>query len=483
MRNKTVKNLGFQTVYQIIVTITPLITSPYLSRVLHPEGIGIFSYTQSMVNYFMLFAMLGFINYGTRAIASCRDNKEKRSTFSEIYFIQFIVGTLSLLFFILFSIVYKDYTVYLLLQSFWIVGCIFDVSWYFFGKEEFKTTVSRNLIVKLLTIASIFTFVKTDGDIWKYILIMSSSHFLSGIILWPKLLKEQKIQIAKWNKIKKHIKPILVLFVPILAMSVYTIMDKTMLGALSTSSENGYYYNSDKIVNIPLGIITGIGTVMLAKITSDKSKEGSKKAIELIKRSITPILRISIALAFGIAAISNDFVPFFFGDDYIACVSLVKLFSIVIVLKTISNIIRTQYLVPFNKEKIFIISVIIGAITNLVTNFILIYIFNMGALGATIGTLVAEVVVTILEIVLIRKELKISKELIKTIPCIIVGTAMFATVYLISNTLNMNIVVKLIIEIMAGGIIYIVLSATYICIYDKESLSIVKGILPIRRQK
>lgn len=480
MNNKTIKNIGFQTIYQIIVTITPLITSPYLSRVLHPEGMGIFSYTQSIVNYFMLFAMLGFINYGTRSIASRKNKIDKNKTFSEIYSIQFVAGTISLLLFIGLSILYKGYSQYLLLQSFWILGCIADISWYYFGNENFKTTVTRNLFVKIVSIIAIFIFVKTPEDLWKYILIMSLGHAVSAIILWPKLLKEQKFQKPKWESTKKHIKPIMVLFVPILAMSVYTIMDKTMLGALSTNSENGYYYNSDKIVNIPLGIITGIGTVMLAKIATYKSKESEDATKKLIKKTIAPILCAAIALAFGIAAIAKDFVPFFFGEEYTACIILVQIFSVVIVLKTISNIIRTQYLVPFNREKVFITSVTIGAISNLIANYMLIYLLKLGALGATIGTLIAEIIVTVIELALIKKELNITIELAKTIPFIINGFTMLLAVICISLSLNINIVAKIIIEILVGAAIYAILSSIYIYLFDRKTFLLIKALLPIK---
>ena len=349
------------------------------------------------------------------------------------------------------------------MQSFWILGCIADISWYYFGNENFKTTVTRNLFVKIVSIIAIFIFVKTPEDLWKYILIMSLGHAVSAIILWPKLLKEQKFQKPKWESTKKHIKPIMVLFVPILAMSVYTIMDKTMLGALSTNSENGYYYNSDKIVNIPLGIITGIGTVMLAKIATYKSKESEDATKKLIKKTIAPILCAAIALAFGIAAIAKDFVPFFFGEEYTACIILVQIFSVVIVLKTISNIIRTQYLVPFNREKVFITSVTIGAISNLIANYML-----------------AEIIVTVIELALIKKELNITIELAKTIPFIINGFTMLLAVICISLSLNINIVAKIIIEILVGAAIYAILSSIYIYLFDRKTFLLIKALLPIK---
>lgn len=473
--SKLKKNLSLQTLYQIIITITPLITSPYLSRKLGVDSLGIYSYTYSIINYFVLLCMLGFINYGTRTIASLNNVKEKQKVFSEIYALQLMCCLISVLLFIIVLFFFNDNKIYLILQSFWILSCFFDVTWYFFGKEEFKVTIIRNLIIKILSITLIFIFIKTSTDLLKYIMIMSLGSLISQFSLWILIIKDIDFKSIQMKNVISHLKPVLVLFIPILAMSVYHIMDKTMLGILSTTTESGYYYNADKVVNIPLGILVGIGTVMLSSITSLISNNMKQKAIDLFKKSIRYILCISVALSFGVAAISNDFVPFFFGKGYEHCILLVKLLSIVIIFKSLSDILRTQYMIPFKREKYFIIAVILGSIINLIANFVFIYFLKIGAVGATLGTVIAEFFVCIMQIIFVNRFESIIKNIIKTIPFVIFGLTMYFIVQTISiKIINLNIVFKIILEVFIGGISYIMLCIIYFALINDEILQNVK---------
>ena len=466
------KNLSYQTFYQILVTITPLITAPYLSRKLGADSIGIYSFTQSIVNYFTLFAMLGFINYGTRTIAMSDSKEETRKNFVEIYYLQ-IISTLfvSIIYSILLLLINNN-KVYIAMQSLWIVSCFFDVTWYFFGKEKFKVTVIRNTIIKILTVIAIIFFVKSPNDLWKYIIIMGGSTLLSQLCLWIIIRKEIKLYRPNFDELKKHIKPILILFVPILAMTVFHVMDKTMLGMLSTNEQSGFYYNSDKVVNIPLGIITGIGTVMLSKISSMKKNNGKDQTIKAINISIKIIMCFGIAMAFGIAAISKEFVPVFFGEGYEECIKLIMIFSIIIIFKIISDILRTQYMIPFNKEKYFIIAVFAGAIVNLLSNFIFIYLLQLGALGATLGTLIAEMVVCFIQLILTCKNIKILGSFVYSVKYIAFGIIMFLTVR-ITEKININLMlIKLILEIMIGMLTYSIITILYFRLFDREILDL-----------
>ena len=469
------KNLTYQTIYQVLTTLTPLITSPYLSRTLGAKGLGIYSFTQSMVNYFLLFAMLGFINYGTRTIALCKNEEEENKSFCEIYTLQIICSIISLSLYILWILLYDYIKLYMVLQSFWIISCLFDVTWYFFGKEEYKTTVIRNIIIKILTICAIILFVKNSSDVGIYILIMSLSTLISQIALWIILLKKIKFKKISINEaLKKHFKPVIVLFIPYLAMSIYHIMDKTMLGILSTSEQSGFYYNSDKIVNIPLGILNGLGTVMLSRMSIlQKEENSSEKITQLINLSISGITCACVSFSFGIAAISKDFIPFFFGKGYDACINLTMIFAIVILFKSITNIMQSQYMIPFKKERELTICVIIGAIINLISNYILIKVCNLGALGATIGTLIAEMVVMIAQIIVVNKKIKILKSFTNLIAYIVFGIIMFVIIRYISN-INVNIVIKLLTEILIGGTVYVTLIYVFLKLTKNELLNIVK---------
>ena len=423
--------------------------------------------------------MLGFTNYGTRTIAMCKNNEEERKKFSEIYLLQISCSAISILLFLITISLLKINIYYMLLQSLMIFSCLFDVTWYFFGKEDYKSTVIRNVIIKIITIIAILLFIKQKSDLPIYILIMSGSTFISQFILWI-IIKEKRLFIRMnfKNAIKNHLKEVVLLFIPLLAMSVYHIMDKTMLGLLSTNRQSGLYYNSDKIASIPFGILNGLGIVLLSKASSIQKEEKSyKKNEQLLNLSIYSIMGACYALSFGIASISKDFIPFFFGKGYDECIVLVKYFTIIISIKCLSNILRMQFMIPFKKEKELTFCVTIGAIVNLIINFVLLYYFKMGALGTTIGTLISEFVVLIFQIIITCKTYNIIKSIIKSFNFIFIGIIMYYVVKLIS-TIDINIVAKLLIEISIGGIIYIFISYIYL----KLTNSILLTYLNINRR-
>ena len=261
MKSKIKKNLAYQTIYQLLNTALPLITSPYLARVLGASQQGIFSYTQSIVDYFTLFAMLGVTNYGVRTIAACGDNRRERNiNFWNIYIFQFVLSIIAM-------IVYDGVYLYhfcdknrliAFIQGFYILGALIDINWLFFGVEQFEITIKRSIFIRLLSFLGILLLVKQPADLWIYTFIMAGSTVFSNAIMWKFLHRIVDFSAFKYinmNSVCKHIKPNLMLFIPLMAMSVYHTMDKTKLGLLSTYEHTGFYYNSDKVINIPIGII------------------------------------------------------------------------------------------------------------------------------------------------------------------------------------------------------------------------------------
>lgn len=282
MANSIKKNLGFQTIYQILNTCLPLITGPYLARVLGATQLGVFSYTSSVVSYFTLIAILGTVNYGTRSIASVKDDVMLRSKkFCEIYSLQLGTSIIAIILYVIYVAGFDhENTIISVIQIIAIISCACDISWLFFGLESFKTTLTINLIFRIATVLAILVLVKSPKDLWIYALLMLGGTLLAQLFLWiyvPRYIRFLKISC---KDIICHLKPNLLLFIPLLAMSVYHTMDKTMLGLLSTYEQTGYYYNSDKVINIPLCIINGVGTVMLPRMTSlynlGRKEEGNK---------------------------------------------------------------------------------------------------------------------------------------------------------------------------------------------------------------
>ena len=232
MAKKSVKkNYIYNVLYQFLAILIPVITTPYLSRVLGAEKIGIYSYTLSIVTYFILFGSLGVAMYGQREIAYVQDDVKKRSViFYEIVIMRLITLSLSLLLFYISFCLKGDYTFYYRILILELVANMLDISWFFNGLEEFKKTVTRNTIVKLISLLSIFLFVKKPTDLYIYFIIYVLSTFLGNLSLWFYLKKYIKKVPIKELKIFRHIKPAILLFIPQVAIQVYTLLDKTMLG-------------------------------------------------------------------------------------------------------------------------------------------------------------------------------------------------------------------------------------------------------------
>ena len=452
MKKSLTKNYIYNLLYQILKVLLPVITTPYISRVLGAKNIGIYSYTLSISAVFILFGSLGIELYGQREIAYQQDETEKYSkTFWEILIFRFISMTFSLLVFY-FAFVYTNnvYSTYYKILMFEIIGNMFDISWFFQGLEEFKKTVSRNFLVKIISVACIFMFVKTKNDLSIYFLIYVFSLLLGNLSLWfylPKYLTKVK----KLNIIK-HLKPTLLLFIPQIAMQIYTILDKTMLGTIiADKSEVGYYDQSQKIIKTLLALVTSLGIVMMPRIASTFAKKDNEKIKKYLSKSFSLTFCISIPMIFGIFAVSDIFVPIFFGRGYDKVALLMKAISPIFLFIGMSNIIGNQYLLPTKRQNEFTVSVIVGAVVNFCMNSILIPKYQ--ALGASIGTVIAEFSVTLTQLIFVRKSLEIKEIIILCKNYVFSSIIMFLVCIIVSKVINNNFI-SLFVQIIAGVIVY-----------------------------
>ncbi len=472
--NSIKKNYFLQAIYQVLLISIALITTPYISRVFGPDGIGLYSYSYSIVNLFVIFSLLGITNYGSRTISSIlHDYDETKKTFQELVLIHGIVTIILLVVFYVISVIaFKENIVLYAVQSIFLFATIVDISWYYFGKENHKLLVIRNIVIKLLALAAIFLFVKDENDLLIYTLIMSLSVLISNLILVIQLPKDYLI--FKFYELKptRHLKELLILFIPVVAVSIYKYMDKVMLGSFTNMTQTGYYESAEKIIQIPSGIITALGIVMLSRISNLRQNGKHDLIIKYINNSISYIAFISTALMFGISAVSDEFTVMFFGMDFLPASNLIKVFSVTLVFTSWANVIRTHYLLPYRYDKPYVVAVILGACFNLLFNFILIPKYE--ALGAVIATLVAEIIVAVVQTIYVRKRLPIGKNIVKFIPFIIIGYSMMLLIrYLDFNITNEY--VNLAVSIMIGSIYYLVLSGLIIYIFkDKYIDSVFK---------
>lgn len=461
------KNLLYNIAYQILILIIPLITVPYVSRVLGVENIGIYSYTYSIVYYFMLIAMLGINNYGNRTIAKSRENKEELSrNFLGIYSIQFTMSVVMIISYLIYISKFENkYTLIGYVQVIYLISNALDVNWFFWGIEKFKLTVTRNTIIKVLSLVCILLFVKNKSDLMLYTLILSSSNLISQLMLIYFLKKEIVLVKITKKDILKHIKPCLILFIPVIAVSLYKIMDKIMIGNLSNIVEVGYYEQAEKIINIPIGIITALGTVMLPKISNLVQKNEENQIKKYIDKSVDFMMFLVFPITFGLIATADKIVLILLGNEFSKSIIIVQLLSITILFISFANIIRTQYLIPKEKDKIYIVSVSLGAILNLILNYI--FIPKYASIGACIGTIFAEFIVMFYQCFMVRKELSILLYIKKIFPYFVKSVVMFIFVAMIS-IINIDYKIILAIQILFGIVIYGILNVEYIINYRRR---------------
>ena len=450
---KVIKNYLYNAGYQILNMVLPLITVPYISRVLGAHDVGINEYTNSWVTFFFLMGQMGITLYGNREVAYHRDDLYERSrTFWGVEALQLLTVSASLIAYLtavfLFSTTFKQY---FLLQGIWIVATGLDVSWYFMGLENFKVTVVRNTFVRLISIVLIFTVIKDTGDLGKYIAILGGTQLVGNLTLWP-YLKDNVVwvKVSKWHPFQ-HFYPALLLFIPTITTQVYLVLNRLMLGRMSTQVALGNFGQADKIVKFVLAIVTATGTVMLPHVANKFAKGDIKGVRSSLYSSFNFVSAISVPMMFGLMAISARFAPWFLGTDFELAGHIMFLESPIIVLIAWSNVTGTQYLMPVNRVKEYTTSVTIGAVSNVIFNLFLIE--GWGANGAAVATVCSEFLVTASQIAMIRgtiKRRKLFREQWKYFLC---GFLMYLVVNRICLVINMT-VANLCLEVVVGMIVY-----------------------------
>jgi len=449
------KNAVLNVIKTVMGIIFPIITFPYASRILLPEGIGSVNFANSIVSYFALFASLGIGTYATREAAKIRDNLlELRKFIKEILLINLISTFIAYLLFFsaLFSIPkLQEYKILLLISSLTIIFNTIGIGWFYSAIEEYAYITLRSIIFQIINIVFLFTFVKTKDDIYLYALMNVIASVGSNIFNLFHLRKFISLRGKTQLELKKHLKPIFVLFGLAAITSVYTLLDSTMLGFLAGDAQVGYYSAATKINKMVLMVVTAIGGVLFPRLSYYSEKEDKTEFFNLLIKGFSITLCIAIPCTLGLHLLSEPVTLLFSGKNYIPAVPVMKIMNPIIIIISISNFIGIQYFLPMGKEKITLRSVCIGAITNFSLNLILIPRYQ--ALGAGIATLSAESCVTIYQVLCTRKEIKYRKMLHNLFDFVISGIVMSIFVIMITKLFT-NLFVEITLSIIGGAIIY-----------------------------
>lgn len=405
--DKVAKNYLYNVAYQLLVLIAPIITSPYLARVLGAENLGIYSYVNSCGVIITTFSLLGIYTYGNRQTAYIRDNKDAlTSMFWELEIVRLILGSFGTIFYFVYMYVNSEYSIYFFVYFPYILANFIDCSWLYVGVEDMQITVIKNFITKIVNIIGIFLLVKTREDLWIYLMLLAVTTFIANLSIYTQL--SQYIGIFKINirNIPIHIKESLKLFLPQVASLVYLQVDKVMLEWLTGSTiQVSYYDQAEKIIMIPLSLITVISTVVMPRIANEY-KKGHKENIEkILLKSGRFALGLGMPMFFGIILITRQFIPWYLGDEFSPTIIAIIILSPLIIINCLDGISSKQYLVATNQMKILFISYSICATINIIINAMLIPVF--GYIGAAIATIIANSISVFIQYCYILKYIKL----------------------------------------------------------------------------
>ena len=449
---KVIKNYLYNLSYQILTIILPIITVPYVTRIFTSEVLGNYIFYNSIVSYFSLFAILGIGVYGTKQIAAASDVS---STFWNIYAIQLIASILAIVVYLIvaFSIPQMSGVIPLIV-GITLFANMMDISWLFSGKEDFKKITIRNIVVRLIGVISIFTFVKSSDDLYLYVFLIVIFDFLGQFVMWVPAKKFIKRPSFNAKVIKKNLHPIVLLFLPQVAISLYVVLDRTLLGLLGSYSDVGIYEQGQKLTSIIYKIVSSLGVVMLPRVANLLSERRDKEAQNMVKFSFILYNLIIFPMIFGLISVNEVFVKLFLGQNFqdVKYVLYVIVFNIMFVGWT--NILGYQVLVVRNKNKEFMLSTTIPAFVSVAVNIAVIPFF--GYIGASITSVVVETLVFAIQWYysrnIINKNLLFNKDLVKIVCSSLV---MFGAVMLCKMTLGLDGIIGLIIYLAVGGISYL----------------------------
>lgn len=476
--NGILKNYFYNVIYQILVIIIPLITTPYISRVLGVENVGIYSYVSAVSAYFVTFSQLGLNLYGRRQISYIRaDMKKTSNTFKQLMLIRFIAFGIGLLCYFLLLLKDGRYTFYYQIFILYIMAGAVDITWFFQAFEEFKIITVRNCFIKIINVAGIFLFVRTRNDLWRYMVIFCAGEFVSQAAMWTGIKKKIEFKGFEKDGIWDHIKGSAVMFLPQIITTVYTLADKLILGILSTETQVGLYSQSEKIVKLSLALIGSMGTAAMPQIANCFANGEELQIRETLSKNLRLVYFLAFPMIFGLFGIADSFTICFFGPGYEAVSYLMVMISPIILFIGLSDLYGMQYLVPTGHMREYTAAAAAGAAVNVILNLVLAGTY--AALGVSIATVVSELAVAFIMRHYWRKYITLQSENLLRYPII---AAFVGIIVKIIDTKNHANIFMTAVEILTGILIYIAVLWVFHDEILMEFINMIKSRISGRRR-
>lgn len=465
MKTKSIRhNMVMNMILAASGVVIPLITYPYVTRVFSPEELGKIAFTTNIIFYYRLIAQLGIPTYGIRQCAASRDDKEELSAVTtQLGFINVIMTGLSLLLLAISVILIPklhNYSVLFAISSIELVFGTLNFEWLYKGLEDFDYITKRTVFCRILIMISTFLFIHNQTDYYLYALFSG----ISAVLIWVcnirnvrNIVTVKKKYLQK-EKVMVHIKPIVVLCTTFLATTIYTSIDTVMLGLFCGDREVGIYSVAVKIKTVLITLITSMVAVYLPRMSKCFKEKATEQFNKILSEGIQCVITISLPLVVFFYLTSPLCIKIIAGKQYLAAVIPMKILMPTIFLIGNSALLGTQVLVAMGMQSKYLFVTTIAAVVDGVINFILIP--KMGAIGAAIGTLVAELLVLILEIYFVRN---IFKEVLKKIclyKSLVASGGAFVFAKMIQNVVNMESIGV----ILKFGLLSIIFGSSYLLI-------------------
>ncbi len=467
-----IRSVKFNFIMNVILTasafIFPLITFPYVSRVLLPDGVGRVNFAGSFVTYFSMIALLGVPTYGIRAVAKVRDNKEELSrTVQELLIINLAVAALAYVtYFVLIWTVPRLRSDYILfcIMSMHILLNVIGVEWMYRGLEQYSFITIRSIAFKAAAVVLMFLFVKNQDNYLIYGAITVLSGAGSYVMNFINLRRYITMRPVGHYNFRRHWKPIAIFFMMSVATTIYTNLDTVMLGFMKDDTEVGYYTAAIRIKTILVSLVTSLSTVLLPRVSYYIEKGIKEEFYRYAKKALNFVFLAALPITVYFILYARESILLLSGSAFEAAIIPMQIIMPTILLIGLTNVLGIQILVPLDKERLVCYSVIAGAVVDFIIN--LIAIPRLGAAGASVGTLLAETAVLIVQLGFLRKENKLLFSGIQ-IWKILVATAVACAVCFLVKYLDfrpfMALIVSAVIFLVIYGIILLV---------TKEALSL-----------
>lgn len=473
------KNFLFNLMLTLSNVLFPILTFPYVSRVLGPDGIGKVQFVSSFIQYFIFLAALGVPIYGIREVAKVRNNQIRlKKIFSTLLLLNIfttffiLIVYLSLVFFV--HSLYVDIEFYMV-AALMLLMSFCSIDWFFSGIEEFKFIAVRSIVIKVIFLVILFLVVQKKSDVLPYLGVTIGGTILSNVWNLFAARKYINFKSVKKEDFKRHLKPLFYIFSTVVAASIYSSLDVIILGFLKGFKDVGYYTSGTKISKMCLPFLTAMSVVIMPQIAEAFREKNEERIKYLLKESLDFIVLLGIPMTVGLIALAPEIILIFSGDQFIPSILTMQINAPILLIIGISTICSVQILTPAEKDRENTMAVIFGLFVSVVLNIILIPQF--GYLGATISNLLAELTVMSFFVFFAFKVIQLNFDKKLFVRTLIISVFFLPIVYFLRNFIEKKNIIIILFSIALCGFWY----AFFQIIVFKEQFML-KHIATIRQK-